>query len=124
MTIDTKEAYESGIPLWKEIQVGKFESKEVAHKKEQAELDAFEQNMLGEISEIQKKQGIRRMEEKKITFFLATAGSGMRIVGMKTYDVNEKMRKILMIELANGESDTASITEERLIDVGNTMMTN
>ena len=124
MTIDTKEAYESGIPLWKKVQVGKFESKEVAHKKEQAELDTFEQNMLGEISEIQKKQGIRRMEEKKITFFLATAGSGMRIVGMKTYDVNEKMRKTLMIELAHGESDTASITEERLIDVGNTMMTN
>lgn len=124
MTIDTKEAYESGIPLWKEVQVGKFEGKEMAHKKEQAELDAFEQNMIGEISEIQKKQGIRRMEEKKITFFLATAGSGMRIVGMKTYDVNEKMRKTLMIELANGESDTASITEERLIDVGNTMMTN
>ena len=124
MTIDTKEAYESGIPLWKEVQVGKFERKEVANKKEQAELDAFEQNMIGEISEIQKKQGIRRMEEKKITFFLATAGSGMRIVGMKTYDVNEKMRKTLMIELAHGESDTASITEERLIDVGNTMMTN
>ena len=124
MTIDTKEAYESGIPLWKKVKVGKFESKEVTYKKEQAELDAFEQNMIGEISEIQKKQGIRRMEEKKITFFLATAGSGMRIVGMKTYDVNEKMRKTLMIELANGESDTASITEERLIDVGNTMMTN